>query len=79
MYGLSATEWITALNGKPIETLDDFIGRLRQLKDNRYVRLKTMSFDRVPAILSLKLNLHYWPTVLFQRNASTGEWTKTML
>ncbi|KAI9105394.1 trypsin-like cysteine/serine peptidase domain-containing protein [Phlyctochytrium arcticum] len=62
MYGIVPTQWITAVNGHPVTTLDDFVEAVRGLPDNEYVRIKTISFDLVPCVLSIKLGLHYWPT-----------------
>lgn len=62
MYGIVPTQWITAVNGKAVKTLQDFVEATRGLPDNEYVRVKTISFDLVPCVLSIKLGLHYWPT-----------------
>ncbi|KAJ3197356.1 hypothetical protein HK101_004232 [Irineochytrium annulatum] len=62
MYGLVPTTWVTHINGVPTPTLDDFLQAVKNLPDNEYVRVKTISFDLVPCVLSIKNTLHYWPT-----------------
>jgi S1-C subfamily serine protease len=61
MYQLTPTNWITHINGNAVATLDDFIAAVKGLPDNEYVRLKVLSFDHIPFVLSIKLNKHYWP------------------
>jgi S1-C subfamily serine protease len=62
MYNLSATQWITHVNDVKVVTLQDFVLQVSTLPDNKYVRIKTVSFDGVPALVSIKMNFHYWPT-----------------
>ncbi|KAJ3037075.1 hypothetical protein HDV00_002079 [Rhizophlyctis rosea] len=77
MYGIVTTQWITAVNGKPVQTLDDFVREVKGLPDNEYVRVKTISFDLVPCVLSIKMCAHYWPTtVLIRDEASECGWRK---
>ncbi|KAJ3292893.1 hypothetical protein HK104_004931 [Borealophlyctis nickersoniae] len=68
MYGIVPTQWITAVNGKTVQTLQDFVDAVRGLPDNEYVRVKTISFDLVPCVLSIKVCKHYWPTAEMVRN-----------
>ncbi|KAJ3216001.1 hypothetical protein HDU67_010079 [Dinochytrium kinnereticum] len=72
MYGLMPTQWITHINGKPTPTLDDFLEAVSGLPDNMYVRVKTISFDLVPSVLSVKNILHYWPTSKNQTTLQTA-------
>jgi hypothetical protein len=60
MYGMTPTMWITHVNGKPTPDLDAFLAAVRVCPDNEYVRVRTVSFDMVPMVLSIKQNLHYW-------------------
>ncbi|KAF9431673.1 hypothetical protein BGZ76_011850 [Entomortierella beljakovae] len=62
MYGMVPTMWITHINGTPTPDLDALLKAVRQCADNSYVRVKTMSFDMIPTVLSIKTNMHYWPT-----------------
>ncbi|KAF9372729.1 hypothetical protein CPB97_001047 [Podila verticillata] len=62
MYGMASMMWVTHINGTPTPDLDSFLGAVRQCPDNTYVRVKIMSFEMVPSVLSVKTNMHYWPT-----------------
>ncbi|KAI0244473.1 hypothetical protein L0F63_001554 [Massospora cicadina] len=62
MYGLTHTNWITAINDIPTPHLDAFLAAVRQLPDNTYVRVRIITFDNIPSVLSIKTNHHYWPT-----------------
>ncbi|RUS28660.1 PDZ-like domain-containing protein, partial [Jimgerdemannia flammicorona] len=71
------TQWITHINGTPTPDLDAFVEAVRLCPDNTYVRVKTISFDNIPMVLSVKNNLHYWPTIDMVKD-STAEcgWRK---
>ncbi|KAI1317355.1 hypothetical protein EDD11_008535 [Mortierella claussenii] len=77
MYGMVPTMWITHINGTPTPDLDALLKAVRQCPDNSYVRVKTMSFDMIPTVLSIKTNMHYWPTAEMVRddNEESG-WRK---
>jgi hypothetical protein len=62
MYGFMPTQWITHVDGKRTSTLQEFLDAVKGVKDNSYVRVKTMSFDQVPQMLSVKVCKHYFPT-----------------
>ncbi|KAI8391518.1 trypsin-like cysteine/serine peptidase domain-containing protein [Radiomyces spectabilis] len=60
MYGLEPTMWITHINAVKVVTLDDLIAAVKDIKDNTYVRVRCMSFDNVPIMLSIKTVDHYF-------------------
>ncbi|TPX52647.1 hypothetical protein SeMB42_g01268 [Synchytrium endobioticum] len=74
MYGLSSTNWISHVDDMPTPDLDEFVRVITALKgrigDTGYVRVKSISFDLVPTVLSVKLNERYWPSVEFVKDAS---------
>jgi len=70
MYGLAPTCWITHVNGREVITIDDFIKQVKKCGDASYVRVKALTFDLIPMVLAIKQNLHYWPTVLMERDKS---------
>ncbi|KAJ3051563.1 hypothetical protein HK097_007424 [Rhizophlyctis rosea] len=77
MYGIVPTQWITGVNGQKVQTLDEFVAAVKGLEDNEYVRIKTMSFDNVPCVLSIKQCKHYWPTAeLVRDETSDVGWRK---
>lgn len=63
MYGLVPTMWITHINAKKVVTLDDLIAAVKDAQDNTYVRVRCLSFDNVPIMLSVKMVNHYFPLV----------------
>ncbi|KAI8970390.1 trypsin-like cysteine/serine peptidase domain-containing protein [Mycotypha africana] len=61
MYGLVPTMWITHINSEKVVTLDDLIRAVKDVKDNTYVRVRCVSFDNIPIMLSVKMINHYFP------------------
>ncbi|CAM0138046.1 hypothetical protein VKS41_001267 [Umbelopsis sp. WA50703] len=70
-YGLVPTTWITHVNSKPTPDLDAFLEAVRQVEDNTYVRIRTVSFDNVPIVVSVKTNNHYFPTSDLRRDETS--------
>ncbi|KAK0701649.1 trypsin-like cysteine/serine peptidase domain-containing protein [Lasiosphaeria miniovina] len=66
-YGLAPTNFITHVNGKPTPDLESFLAAVIKIPDNTYFRLRAMTFDSVPWVVTMKKNEHYFPTM---------EWTK---
>ncbi|KKK24788.1 hypothetical protein AOCH_006067 [Aspergillus ochraceoroseus] len=60
-YGLSPTNFITAVNGVPTPTLDRFVEEVSKIPDNTYFRLRAVTFDNVPWVVTMKKNDHYFP------------------
>ncbi|KAG2187509.1 hypothetical protein INT44_005198 [Umbelopsis vinacea] len=76
-YGLVPTTWITHVNSKPTSDLDAFLEAVGQVQDNTYVRIRTVSFDNVPIVVSVKTNNHYFPTSDLRRDdASECGWAR---
>ena len=73
LYSLWPTAFITAVNGVPVKDLDDFVRETRLIPDNRYFRLKAMTFDNMPFVVTMKKCEHYFPTVEFVKDASVRE------
>ncbi|KAL2106403.1 hypothetical protein VUR80DRAFT_6773 [Thermomyces stellatus] len=69
-YGLAPTNFITHVNGVPAKDLDSFLQTVREIPDNTYFRLKCVTFDCVPWVVTMKKNDHYFPTVDWIRDAS---------
>ncbi|KAI9321338.1 trypsin-like cysteine/serine peptidase domain-containing protein [Dichotomocladium elegans] len=63
MYGASETCWITHINSEAVNTLDDFIQAIRDSSDTPYVRVRCVSFDNIPSVISIKMVNHYFPLV----------------
>ncbi|CAO3638628.1 unnamed protein product [Cunninghamella echinulata] len=77
MYGLSPTMWITHINSVKVETLDDLIAAVKDTLDNTYVRVRCVTFDNVPVMLSVKMVNHYFPLVdMVKDNRAECGWSK---
>ena len=61
MYGFVSAWWITHINGLPVVTLDDLIAAVKNIQDGTYVRVRCVSFDNMPVMLSVKMVNHYFP------------------
>ncbi|KAF0745275.1 hypothetical protein Ae201684_000306 [Aphanomyces euteiches] len=73
-YGLRATMWIVQVNDEPTPTLDAFIRVVEGLRNGDSVRMKTISLNTKPKVVTLKTDYHYWPTVELKRIGETGDW-----
>ena len=69
MYGLAPTNFITAVNGVPTYTLDEFLREVKKIEDNAYFRLRVVTFDNVPWVATMKKCEHYFPSMEFIREA----------
>jgi len=65
MYGLAPTNFITAVNGKSVQTIEDFKEQVKKIADGEYFRLRVVTFDNVPWVATMKKNEHYFPTMEF--------------
>ncbi|KAI1353719.1 Pro-apoptotic serine protease NMA111 [Xylaria sp. FL0043] len=62
-YGLAPTNFITHVNGKPTPDLKTFLETVVKIPDNTYFRIRAMTFDNVPWVVTMKKNEHYFPTM----------------
>ncbi|KAI1874853.1 uncharacterized protein JN550_002282 [Neoarthrinium moseri] len=69
-YGLAPTNFITHVNGKKTHDLKAFLEAVTKIPDNTYFRLKAMTFDNVPWVITMKKNEHYFPTVEWIKDGS---------
>jgi pro-apoptotic serine protease NMA111 len=58
-YGLAPTNFITHVNGVRTPNLDAFVKEVSKIEDNTYFRLRAMTFDNVPWVVTMKKNDHY--------------------
>ncbi|KAI1210914.1 Pro-apoptotic serine protease NMA111 [Annulohypoxylon truncatum] len=69
-YGLAPTNFITHVNGVSTPDLKTFLEHVVKVPDNTYFRLKAMTFDNQPWVITMKKNEHYFPTVEWIKDGS---------
>jgi S1-C subfamily serine protease len=72
-YGLAATRRIIAVDNAPVTDLDEFIATVSGRSDRSSVRLQTVSLDGQIDVITLKLDLQFWPTTELKRNGEAWE------
>ena len=77
-YGVYALHWVAEVNDTPTPSLDAFIEIVKHVADGEHVRLKLVSLQGRPKVLTVKLDTHYWPTWEL-RKREDGEWERVLL
>src|ERR1700728_4636302 len=77
-YGLYAGRRITEVDGRPTPDLDAFISAVSGKPDRASLRLKTVSWNGMTDVITLKLDNHYWPAYELDRQ-SDGSWRRVDL
>nr|XP_034570712.1 protease Do-like 7 isoform X4 [Setaria viridis] len=75
-YGLYALQWIIEINGQPTPDLETFIQVVKGLEDGEFVRVRTVHLNGKPRVLTLKQDLHYWPTWELSFEPETATWRR---
>lgn len=73
-YELRPTRHIVQVDGTPTPDLDTLLQVVAGRRDGEPVRLTLAKLDGSTTVQTLKLDLHYWPTQVFERDAT--EWTR---
>jgi hypothetical protein len=75
MHGLMPTMWVTHVNEVSTLTLSDFSQVIRSFSEKKYIRLKTISFDNIPSMVTVKVENHYFPMrEMFYKD---GRWSES--
>ncbi|MET0281298.1 MAG: trypsin-like peptidase domain-containing protein [Steroidobacteraceae bacterium] len=68
-YRLYPGRRIVEVDGQPTPDLDAFLKVVAGRPDRSSVRLRTLAWNNVPEVITLKLDRHYWPTAQIVRTA----------
>lgn len=72
-YGLRATRRIIAVDGRPTPDLDAFLDVVSDKPDRGAVRIKAVDLDGGIEVITLKLDLEFWPTYELVREENGWE------
>jgi S1-C subfamily serine protease len=76
-FGLYALHWIIEVNGEKTPDLDAFLAAVAKLNDADAVRLKIQHYETMRVkVMTLKIDLRYWPTWELRLDAERGEWRR---
>jgi len=76
-YGLYPGRRIVEVDGVPTPDLDSFLRAVTGRQDRASVRLRTITWNNAPEVITLKLDKHYWPAYELVRS-ETG-WARKAL
>jgi len=77
-YGLYPGRRIVEVDGAPTPDLDTFLKKVTGRPDRSSVRLKTITWNNAPEVITLKLDKHYWPAYELTRSPE-GVWQRRAL
>ncbi|XP_071738914.1 protease Do-like 7 [Rutidosis leptorrhynchoides] len=78
-YGLDSDQWIVEVNGKSTPNLDAFVNVTKEIEDGEFVHARTVELNGKPKVLTLKQNLHYWPTWELRCDPETSIWHRKII
>ncbi|PKA48973.1 Protease Do-like 7 [Apostasia shenzhenica] len=78
-YGLYALQWIIEVNGKLTPDLETFLDVVKGLEHGEFVRVRTVYLNGKPRVLTMKQDLHYWPTWELKFDPDTATWRRRMI
>ena len=77
-YGLFPGRRIVEVDGIATPDLDSFLKVVTGRPDRSSVRLKTITWNNAPEVITLKLDKHYWPAYELRRTPE-GVWSRHAL
>jgi S1-C subfamily serine protease len=76
-YGLYPGRRIMEVDGVSTPDLDAFLAAVTGRPDRSSVRLKTITWNNAPEVITLKLDKHYWPA--YELKHTPGGWERKAL
>ena len=76
-YGLYPGRRIVEVDGQPTPDLDAFLKAVAGEPDRSSLRLKTITWNNAPDVITLKLDKHYWPA--YELDAHRAGWVRHAL
>ena len=76
-FGLKATRRIVAMDGTPVADLDTLLALVEDKDDRDTIELTTQRLDGRIEVITLRLDLHYWPT--FEIHHTEDGWQRRAL
>jgi pro-apoptotic serine protease NMA111 len=73
-YGLYPGRRIVEVDGVPTPNLDAFLQAVTGRADRASLRLKTITWNNAPEVITLKLDKHYWPA--YELRSSDEGWRR---
>jgi len=74
---LYRNRFIVAVEGVPVQTLDEFVSQITALPGDQPVRLTVVSMSGFRSLVSVEPEQNFWPTVLFEKGEDG--WQRTSL
>ena len=62
------------MNSMSTPTLSAFLVEVQKISDNEYFRLDMVTLDNIPCVITMKKNVHYFPTKEFMKKGK--EWVQ---
>jgi len=72
-YGLFPGRRIVEVDGMPTPNLDAFLKVVSGRADRSAIRLRTITWNNAPEVITLKLDRHYWPTYELRKSGEGWE------
>ena len=68
--GLYRNRMVSAVDGEPVENLDDMLAQIMKKQQDEITRLSLISMSGRKSVITLQPEYHFWPTFEIRRDAS---------
>jgi S1-C subfamily serine protease len=73
-YAVYAMQRIVEIDGMPIKTTSDFINAVKGKQHRASVLIKTLNFNNIPKVTTLRVDNNYWP--FYEFTYHDGQWQR---